>query len=149
MSINGKVSGAGNISKKLEDIFKNARNQSQKDLISATLMVHGSAIKLVRETSSGKTEIRYSPKRTVTVSKPGDAPNTDRGTLLKNIGYDINLTEMTSAVGTNYLPGKHLELGTTKMEARPWLLPAFRMNVNKIIDLFAKGYSMTLKLGAK
>ena len=72
-----------------------------------------------------------------TASKPGDAPNTDTGRLVSSIQKKaISPTEME--VGSYNLEyAKYLELGTSRMEARPFVQPAFdkhKENIKKVIE---------------
>ena len=69
---------------------------------------------------------------THTASTAGNPPNSDTGNLVKNItiqkikgGYDVG-----SRKGAPY--GVHLEFGTSKMAARPWLTPAFYLALDKL-----------------
>ena len=57
-------------------------------------------------------------------SAPGQYPATDRGRLVNSIRAIINGT--TAIVGTDVAYGPMLELGTSRMAARPWLLPSFK-----------------------
>jgi len=80
--------------------------------------------------SSGNTYTRRSV--THTASTAGNPPNSDTGNLVDNItikkingGYDVG-----SRKGAPY--GVHLEFGTSKMAARPWLTPAFYLALEKL-----------------
>lgn len=59
-------------------------------------------------------------------SAPGEYPMTDTGRLASNV---ITLLPSGSSiegqVGTNIEYGTFLEFGTSRMAARPWLLPSF------------------------
>lgn len=57
-------------------------------------------------------------------SAPGQYPASDRGSLVGSIKAIINGT--TAIVGTNVAYGPMLEFGTSRMAARPWLLPSFK-----------------------
>ena len=57
-------------------------------------------------------------------SAPGQYPASDRGRLVGSIKAIINGT--TAIVGTNVAYGPMLEFGTSRMAARPWLLPSFK-----------------------
>lgn len=59
-------------------------------------------------------------------SAPGEAPKADRGTLHTSIffRYASEVGKKIAKVGTNLLYGEWLELGTSKMAARPWLTPS-------------------------
>jgi hypothetical protein len=56
-------------------------------------------------------------------SAPGQYPASDTGRLMASINTE--LTETTAIVGTNVAHGPMLEFGTSRMAARPWLLPSF------------------------
>jgi phage gpG-like protein len=57
---------------------------------------------------------------------PGAYPRTKSGRLEQSISVVMTRAKRTTAiVGTAQLHGRFLELGTGKMEPRPWLLPAF------------------------
>jgi HK97 gp10 family phage protein len=80
--------------------------------------------------SSGNVYVRGSI--TYTASTAGNPPNSDTGNLVQNItiqkikgGYDVG-----SRKGAPY--GVHLEFGTSKMAARPWLTPAFYLALEKL-----------------
>jgi hypothetical protein len=77
-------------------------------------------------------------------SAPGQAPATDTGALASSVAR-VDGT-MESAVGTGLNYGRDLEFGTSKMAARPWLLPAlesqrqyFAAGINKLLEKAAKG----------
>lgn len=72
---------------------------------------------------SGRTYVKSNPTRTHTASAPGQYPASDTGRLVSSIvaqpiasGYEV---------GTNVDYGPMLEFGTSRMAARPWLLPSF------------------------
>ena len=56
-------------------------------------------------------------------SAPGQYPASDTGRLAGSIKAIISGT--TAIVGTNVAYGPMLEFGTSRMAARPWLLPSF------------------------
>ncbi len=65
-----------------------------------------------------------------THSRPGNPPYKQKGTLRRKIEWEIIVTKggaaFTGRVGTNVPYGRHLELGTSRMRARPYLRPALR-----------------------
>jgi hypothetical protein len=70
-------------------------------------------------------------------SAPGEPPKTDEGTLVQRIlGLDTGPMEVSVGV-VDYLPGRFLELGTSRMAARPFLLPAVEReghNIFKVVQ---------------
>jgi len=59
-------------------------------------------------------------------SAPGEYPMSDTGRLANNVVANLPTSGNLSAeVGTNIQYGRYLEFGTSRMAARPWLLPSF------------------------
>jgi len=59
-------------------------------------------------------------------SAPGEYPMSDTGRLANNVVANLPTSGNISAeVGTNIQYGRYLEFGTSRMAARPWLLPSF------------------------
>jgi len=83
-------------------------------------------------TSSGRSYKRTKSGLTHTSSAEGSAPNPDLGTLLNsansNVGVGYKMDGLFSgevgSFGLDY--AKWLERGTSRMAARPWLVPAFK-----------------------
>ena len=93
--------------------------------------VRGDAIRSIQSQSQGETVTRYSQGGNSyehTASAPGDAPNTDTGKLVQSIAIEPTQPAETVSVGTGVEYGEFLEVGTTKMEPRPWLTPAMDGN---------------------
>ena len=68
-------------------------------------------------------------------SAPGQYPATDTGRLASSVQFELpSPGSMTAVVGTNIMYGPMLEFGTSRMAARPWLMPSFtqaKINVEK------------------
>ena len=59
-------------------------------------------------------------------SAPGEYPMSDTGRLASNIIALLpNGSSIEGQVGTNIEYGTFLEFGTSRMAARPWLMPSF------------------------
>lgn len=126
--------------KKFEAILKATEKkftQAQKlSVQEATLALHARTVKLIQVTSSGVKATRYRPKRTVTVSKPGDAPNTDTGRLIQSMKFDFKNQGLEGRVGSNLKYAKSLEFGTSKMEPRPFLSTAIALEKDNMKKIF-------------
>lgn len=127
--------------KSYSQIYAEANRQATKGL---ALEVRNEAVKLLTNISPGRKETRYSPKRDVTVSKPGDPPNTDLGVLRQGIKVE-QVSETLVLVGTNVPYGRDLEFGSSakNVAARPWLSVAFNIVASKaakIRDKYFKNY---------
>lgn len=135
MKFSARLEGSRALADALGQVNKEYKRHYAQSLKKSVLMVHAEAVKSIREKSPGHKEFRYEPKRLVTVSRPGDPPNTDNGTLIKSVGFNVDETEMIAEVGTNLKYGKYLEFGTEAMKARPWLFPALQKCIAQILKL--------------
>ena len=98
------------------------------------------ATQAIKKTSQGIV-IKSGKSKTHTVSKKGDAPNTDTGRLIGSIAVLHNKGAMIAEVGTNVTYGAILETTLN----RPWLVPAkdkatanFQQNMTRAIDAAIK-----------
>jgi len=103
-------------------------------------LVRGEAIKSIQSTSGGRLVTRSREGGGTyqhTASRPGDAPNTDSGDLVRRIQVDVSqnavFVGVTGKVGEY---GAFLEFGTSKMEPRPWLNPALESQRRNVEQLF-------------
>lgn len=66
-------------------------------------------------------------------SRPGEPPRVDMGRLRSSITHEIvsELRGIVGRVGTNVKYGRYLELGTSKMLPRPWLIPALKKTIGR------------------
>jgi HK97 gp10 family phage protein len=72
-------------------------------------------------------------------SAPGDSPAVQTGHLRRSVQIDRKDVAMLRArVGTDLMYGLYLEVGTRKMQARPWVRPAINDWKNTIIPLLKK-----------
>lgn len=67
-------------------------------------------------------------------SKPGDPPSNDTGVLARNI-ETIQIAPLKVEVSSNAPYSAHLEYGTSKMKARPFMGPATARKKDEAIDL--------------
>lgn len=135
MRFSGSIIGSKALAAALGRIQEDYQKQYVLNLKKATLVVYSEAVRSIRDTSQGEKETRYNPKRQVTVSKPGDAPNNDTGTALKSVGWDIDEAELVSEVGTGLGYLKDLEFGTKNVAARPWLFPALERVRQELVQI--------------
>lgn len=74
-------------------------------------------------------------------SAPGDPPGVDTGALRSSIHWDPEgKTRWIIADGVIY--GLHLELGTSKMAARPFVGPVFMEWRQRKLGAYAKSYGL-------
>ncbi len=102
----------------------------QKNLTIAALFV----VRKVKEslTIAGPTKTR--PETPASIA--GEPPHRRTGTLARSITYEV--LPGTARVGTNVKYGKFLEVGTSKMMARPYLRPAVNKNQREIKRILSR-----------
>jgi len=89
-------------------------------------LIRAEAIKSIQTgAKSGVMYQMYNPRREHRASAPGQAPASDTGNLVSKIIVRQKSQDVTS-VESNANYSAYLEYGTSKMEARPFMLPAFR-----------------------
>ena len=76
---------------------------------------------------------KYNPRRSHRASAPGQAPASDTGNLVSKIMVKQKTKNITNVVSNaNY--SAFLEYGTSKMQPRPFMLPAFEKSKKPIIN---------------
>ena len=118
-------------------------------VVQATLAIQNRAVKTIRAAAKGETVIRYKPFRLHKVSRPGDAPHTDSGTLAEHVQHNLYPTQLRGEVGTNVVYARALEFGTKIMRARPWLMPAVNWVREQIKKSGTDPKALTKKLKGK
>jgi hypothetical protein len=109
---------------RIEDIGDQVVLETITDLVTDT---HQFAVDgIAGPPATGTVYEKYNPKRTHQASAPGQYPATDTGRLLVGVRMELpSPSKMVGRVGTAVKYGPYLEFGTSKMAARPWLLPSF------------------------
>lgn len=113
----------------------------RRAMIKSGMLVRNAAVEsILRGVKTGITVTKYNPNRTHQQSAAGEAPASDTGRLANSISHDV-VTEGDTLIGraiasTDY--AIHLEFGTSKMAARPFMQPALRTNSEKIRKIFIK-----------
>jgi len=143
MNIKFSLKNLKSFNKRLEKRLKrDAMTQIKRNVTRGVMLVRNTAVEEIqRGTKTGETYELYSPRRTHTSSAPGEFPATDTGFLVSQISTDVH-TKGNSVVGqiiSSAPYSKHLEFGTTKMSARPFMQPSLEKNKRKIREIFRKG----------
>jgi hypothetical protein len=93
------------------------------DLVTDT---HAIAVAGIQSGGGGRVYQKSNPTRTHRASAPGDYPATDTGRLVSSVRMILpTASSVAGEVGTSVKYGAWLEFGTSRMAARPWLLPSF------------------------
>lgn len=90
-------------------------------------------IEAVQAISPGRQDVRYSPRRAVTVSNPGEAPNADTGTLVNSTGVNSERRNQAETFASAAYADA-LEFGTHKMAPRPAMKPAFDETKEQVVQ---------------
>ena len=133
MDIRINVRNLDKVLKSFKKLEKDLEPDFQEIIKGSAQLIRGEAIKSIQ--TGAKTGIvyqKYNPRRQHRASAPGQAPASDTGNLVSKIivkQKTKNITQVES--GADY--SKYLEYGTSKMEPRPFLFPAFEKSRDKIV----------------
>lgn len=131
-----EIKGMDKLEKNFARLSKKYGEEVAKATVTGAQLVRSSAVKSIQATSSGAPVTRYrngGGSYSHTASKPGDAPNTDTGALVKSVQVDVRREGVYVGSSLKYAP--MLEFGTSKMRERPWLNPALEGNRRQIQSL--------------
>lgn len=145
LNLDGTIRGTKSVSEKLKSLGAAGVAAQILAVQESTLLVHELAAKSIQDNGDGTPQVRYSPKRTVAVSKPGSPPNTDTGRLVQSLKFEFLAGGLIGRVGSNLKYAKDLEFGTKKMAARPWLSTALENARTGIAKIFAKALKSAIK----
>lgn len=126
-----EIIGVDEFNKFLKEELKHDKARLNKTIVDAATMTHRTAIGSIQ---TGGRSGRIYKRRSVThqASAPGEKPKTDTGDLVRNITMEKIASGFTVGSRKGAPHGFWLEFGTSKMDARPWLQPAFDNTVRKI-----------------
>ena len=95
-------------------------------VLRAAVYYHTKVLEALNKPNSGVTV--KGKRRYLSPSLPGEPPRKRTGWLQRNVLYEVNQKAGTVRVGVtqNAKYGLYLELGTRRMQARPWLLSTLR-----------------------
>jgi HK97 gp10 family phage protein len=104
----------------------------------AAFAVHAEAVNSIKEhRSSGKTYKRGTVIHTA--SEAGSPPNADTGKLMANITIEKDAKSVTVGSRKGAPHGFWLEFGTSRVDPRPWLQPAFDKMMKTFESLVKRG----------
>ena len=109
------------------------RKKVQNIIIYGVNEVRNTAVEnILRGAKTGKTYQKYNPRREHTASSSGEYPASDTGFLANNITMNINIGALRGEIISNADYSSHLEFGTSKMGARPFMQPSAELVKPKI-----------------
>ena len=138
MNIQLKVTNLKKVLKQLNRLQKDMEVPFQEIVKGGGQFIRGEAIKSIQTGSkSGVMYQMYNPRREHRASAPGEAPASDTGNLVSKIIVKQKSKNITN-VESNADYSAFLEYGTSKMEPRPFMLPAFEKSKKPIINAVLK-----------
>lgn len=134
-----KLTGVQSAVDALREYGRDGEKALDRGLRAAAQDARSTAVKSIQR--GPKTGRTYPPIRgrrgsPHTASAPGEAPATDTGRLANSIRTAKD--GRSHLVGTSLEYGLHLEFGTTRMEPRPWLVPAVSEATNRLAARIAE-----------
>lgn len=146
----------------IQGVIKELNNNIKKQMATACVTVRDRAVDSMKEAKTGKIYTTYfftMNGRIIPIGKrwkphqasaPGEPPAIDTGELAQHIIIEVSESGYEGSVGvavgetsknakaTIGEIGKWLEMGSSKVAARPWLKPAFESSFEKIRAIFTK-----------
>ena len=138
MDIKFRVTNLKKVLSQLENLDKQLEPDFQEIVKGGAQLIRGEAIKSIQTgAKSGVVYQMYNPRREHRASAPGQAPASDTGNLVSKIIVKQKTRNITN-VESNANYSAYLEYGTSKMEPRPFMLPAFEKSKKPIINAVLK-----------
>lgn len=122
-----QIDGLSQLTRQLGDLVGDADAVMLEAITRVVTDTRAEAIRgIQRGPASGRVYEKYEPRRTHQASAPGQYPMSDTGRLANSVDFNLPAPgRFEGMVGTNVVYGRYLEFGTSRMAARPWLMPSF------------------------
>ena len=129
-----KTTNLKKVMNKLSKLNKQLEPDFQEVVKGGGQLIRGEAIKSIQSgAKSGIMYQKYNPRREHRASAPGQSPASDTGNLVSKIIVKQKSADVTN-VESNANYSAFLEYGTSKMEPRPFMFPAFEKSKKPIIN---------------
>ena len=134
MDIKFKVSNLKKVLSQMDKLEKDMEIPFQQIVKGGAQLIRTEAIKSIQTgAKSGVMYQKYNPRREHRASAPGQSPASDTGNLVSKIIVKQKSADVTN-VESNANYSAFLEYGTSKMQPRPFMFPAFEKSKNPIIN---------------
>ena len=134
MEVNITVKNLQKVMNQLKKLDKRLEPDFQEIVKGGAQLIRGEAIKSIQQgAKSGIVYEKYNPRRTHRASAPGEAPASDTGNLVSKIIVKQQSKDKVN-VESNANYSAFLEYGTSKMQPRPFMLPAFEKSKKPIVE---------------
>lgn len=126
--------------KTMQEKSKQVHTQLGKAVMKACNEVQTTAMVGMTNTRTDSAKAYKRGRKVHYASADGEYPAVDYGALRRSITHSVEYTEtgVQGKVGTMLPYGKYLEFGTSKMAARPWLMPSMDKNKEKIKEILSE-----------
>lgn len=146
VEVTTKIKNLSRLERKLSNLPKNLSNPVKQEVFLGAESIRRTAINLINRGSRSGVAYKRGNK-SAQRSAPGEPPKSDRGILVGSI-FNVpihGLGGFANKVGTKKEYGASLEFGTSKMDARPWLFPSYKQNINDIIKNVTKALKLSIR----
>ena len=134
MNIEIKVKNLKKVLSQLDRLQKDMEVPFQEVVKGGGQQIRNEAIKSIQTGSkSGIVYQKYNPRREHRASAPGESPASDTGNLVSKITVKQKSKDIVN-VESNANYSAYLEYGTSRMQPRPFMLPAFEKSKKPIIN---------------
>ena len=134
MDIKFSVKNLKKVLSQLDKLEKDMEVPFQEIVKGGGQLIRTEAIKSIQTgAKSGVIYQMYNPRREHRASAPGQSPASDTGNLVSQIIVKQKTRNITN-VESNANYSAFLEYGTSKMQPRPFMLPAFEKSKKPILD---------------
>jgi HK97 gp10 family phage protein len=134
MEVNITVKNLQKVMNQLKKLDKRLEPDFQEIVKGGAQLIRGEAIKSIQQgAKSGIVYEKYNPRRTHRASAPGESPASDTGNLVSKIIVKQQSKDKVN-VESNANYSAFLEYGTSKMQPRPFMLPAFEKSKKPITE---------------
>lgn len=122
MRLQVEIDGLSQLTRQLADLVGDAEAVMTETITRIVTDTRANAVQgIQRGPATGR--VRRDGSR---ASAPGQFPMSDTGRLANSVEFNLPTAgRLMGEVGTNIIYGRYLEFGTSRMAARPWLLPSF------------------------
>ena len=120
------LNGLDNLQKKLDQLLITSKEKVMESLLESGNDLKQTAIEDMHQSKSGK---MYGSHQ---ASAPGESPAEFYGKLIESI--KVRQEGDSVIIGTVLNYGTYLELGTSRIAARPWLNPAYKKTLPSVIE---------------
>lgn len=128
-----RVRGSAELRRALERLRGAERRRAQQDGLEAGARVVETYVKTSMAEGGKSGELYSRGGRSHRASAPGEAPAVDYGNLYNSIQIE-EVTPERAIVSASAEYAEHLEFGTSRMAARPFMRPAVDEHEREIVD---------------